>query len=98
MIVGIKVLDYGRKGTGTGLDLFEKGIGPKDFAFVLIPVAISLFLGYKGLVLNLVFLGTLLLILGFYKRKLNCITGDMLGAMTEILEAVLFLATGALIA
>lgn len=98
MIVGIKVLDYGRKGTGTGLDLFERGIGPKDFVFVMIPVVISLFLGYKGLVLNLVFLGTLLLILGFYKRKLNCITGDMLGAMTEIMEAVLFLATGALIA
>ena len=97
MLFGIKVLDYGRKETGTGLDLFENSIGLKDFYFVLIPVVISLFLGYKGLVLNLVFLGTLLLVLGFYKTKLNCITGDMLGAMNEIMEAVLFLATGALI-
>ena len=97
MIFGIKVLNYGRKDKGTGLDLFERPVGLKDFFFVLIPIVISLFLGYKGLVLNLVFLGTLLLVLGFYKKKLNCITGDMLGAINEIMEAVLFLATGALI-
>jgi adenosylcobinamide-GDP ribazoletransferase len=97
MLFGIRFLNYGRKNTGTGLDLFKKPIGLKDFSFMLIPVVISLFLGYKGLVLNLVFLGTLVLILGFYKNKLNCITGDMLGAMTEIMEAVLFLATGAIL-
>lgn len=97
MLFGIYFLDYGRKETGTGLDLFEKPIGVNDFFFVLIPVAMSFFLGYKGLVLNLVFIGTVLLVLGFYKKKLNCITGDMLGAMNEIMEAVLFLATGALI-
>lgn len=97
MIFGIRFLSYGRKETGTGRDLFEKAIGAKDFSFVLIPVVISLFLGYKGLVLNIVFLGTLVLVLGFYKKKLNCITGDMLGAMSEVMEAVLFLATGALI-
>lgn len=97
MLFGIRFLDYGRKETGTGLDLFQKAIGLKDFSFVLIPVVISLFLGYKGLILNLAFLSTLVLVLGFYKRKLGCITGDMLGAMTEINEAVLFLATGAAI-
>ncbi|MFA5906838.1 MAG: adenosylcobinamide-GDP ribazoletransferase [Desulfobacula sp.] len=97
MIFGIKFLEYGRKKAGTGLDLFEKPIGLKDFMFVAIPVVISLFLGYKGLVLNIVFVVTLFLILGFYKKKLNCITGDMLGAMNEIMEAVLFMAAGALI-
>ncbi|WP_457553980.1 adenosylcobinamide-GDP ribazoletransferase [Desulfobacula sp.] len=97
MIFGIRFLNYGRKGTGTGLDFFEKGIGVKDFFFVLIPVVISVFLGYKGLVLNLVFWVVLILILGFYKKTLNCITGDMLGALCEVIEAVLFLATGALI-
>jgi adenosylcobinamide-GDP ribazoletransferase len=97
MIFGIRYLSYGRKETGTGLDLFANPIGSKDFAFLLIPVAISLFLGYKGLVLNIVFLTTLVLVLGFYKIKLNCITGDMLGAMNEIMEAVLFLAAGAVI-
>ncbi|MBU8850086.1 MAG: adenosylcobinamide-GDP ribazoletransferase [Desulfobacterales bacterium] len=97
MLFGIRFLDYGRKDKGTGLDFFEKEMGLKDFSFVLIPMIISLFLGYKCLVLNLVFVGTLLLVLGFYKKKLNCITGDMLGALNEIMEAVLFLAAGALI-
>ena len=97
MIFGIRYLKYGRQEAGTGLDLFEKPLGPKDFIFVGIPVVISLFLGYKGLVLNIVFVCALVLILGFYKKKLNCITGDMLGAMNEITEAVLFLAAGALI-
>ena len=97
MIFGIRFLKYGRKGTGTGLDLFEKPIGLKEFMFMVIPVVISLFLGYKGLVLNIVFFVALLSILGFYKKKLNCITGDMLGAMNEIIEAVLFLAAGAVI-
>jgi adenosylcobinamide-GDP ribazoletransferase len=34
-------------------------------------------------------------ILWFYKKKMNCITGDMLGAMTELMEAWLFLVCGA---
>jgi len=97
MIFGIRCLDYGRKDKGTGLDFFEKKIGLKTFSSVLIPVIISLFLGCKGLVLNFVFIITIVSILGFYKKKLNCITGDMLGAMNEIMEAVLFLATGAVI-
>jgi len=97
MIFGIRYLKYGRQEAGTGLDLFEKPLGLKDFMFMGIPVVISLFLGYKGLVLNMVFVAVLVLILGFYKKKLNCITGDMLGAMNEITEAVLFLAAGALI-
>lgn len=95
MIFGIKALNYGRSREGTGFDLFEKSIGAKDFFFVLIPIIISVFLGYKGLVLNLVFFGILWIILGFYKKKFGCITGDMLGALNEIMEAVLFLAAGA---
>lgn len=95
MIFGIWFLPYARKGTGTGLDLFERPIGGKDFTYCLIPLFFSLFLGIRGLVLNLVFLIGLLLILGFYKRKMNSITGDMLGAMTEVMEALLFLTAGA---
>ncbi|MCF8091375.1 MAG: adenosylcobinamide-GDP ribazoletransferase [Desulfotignum sp.] len=94
MILGIRFLNYGRKGTGTGLDLFAAPLGAKDFIYCVIPLCLSLFLGYKGLVLNLVFAITCLGILWFYKKKMNCITGDMLGAMTELQEAVLFLACG----
>ncbi len=96
MLFGIKFLNYGRTKTGTGLDFFEKPIRLKDFLFVLIPVIISLFLIEKCLILNLVFLLTIFLILMFYKKKLDCITGDMLGAMNEVTEAVLFLTAGAL--
>ncbi|WP_300462807.1 adenosylcobinamide-GDP ribazoletransferase [Desulfobacula sp.] len=97
MIFGIRFLPYGRKGTGTGLDLFEKKIRAKDFSWMFLPVASSLFLGYKGLVLNLLFIIMTGSILFFYKKKMNSITGDMLGAMNEILEAVLFLGTGAIL-
>lgn len=97
MIFGIKFLNYGREKAGTGFDLFKEDIGIKDFCFFLIPIIISLFLGYKALILNFVFFGTLCGVLGFYKKKLNCITGDMLGALNEIMEAVLFLAAGAVI-
>ncbi len=95
MIFGIKGLNYGRKEAGTGLALFERPLGTADFSFFLIPVVISCFLGYNGLVLNGMFMLTLAGVLVFYKRKLGCITGDMLGALTEIMETVLFLSAGA---
>ena len=97
MIFGIRFLKYGRKGTGTGLDFFKRPIGQKDFSFLMIPLGISFIIGLKGIILTLVFIFGLSLILLFYKKKLNCITGDMLGALTEIMETVLFLAAGAAI-
>ena len=94
MIFGVRFLNYGRKGPGTGKGLFNRPMGAGDFLYCLIPLFISLFLGYKGLVLIFGFcLGTFL-ILRFYKKSMNCITGDMLGAMTEAMEAFLFLAAG----
>ena len=94
MIFGIRFLNYGRKGTGTGLDLFERPLGVRDFSFFLIPVFLSLFLGYPGLFLNIGFIITLIGVLAFYKKILGCITGDMLGALTEVMETVLFMAVG----
>ncbi|MBU0971512.1 MAG: adenosylcobinamide-GDP ribazoletransferase [Proteobacteria bacterium] len=95
MIFGIKFLNYGRTEGGTGKDHFGRPIGWNDFSYCLIPLFFSLFLGYKGLVLNLIFCGGVALILGFYKRKMNCITGDMLGALCEVMEALLFLGVSA---
>ena len=94
MIFGIKYLNYGRKGPGTGKDLFDRPLGAKDFLYCLIPLFLSFFLGYKGLVLNLGFCFGTIVILRFYRKHMNCITGDMLGAMTETMEAWLFLAAG----
>ena len=98
MIFGIRFLPYGRKGTGTGLSLFAAPLGIKDFLFCVIPLCLSLFLGYRGLVLNLAFAAGCVAILWFYQKKMNCITGDMLGAMTELMEAWLFLVCGAALA
>src|SRR6056297_9526 len=91
MIFGIKYLNYGRKGRGTGKDLFDRPLKSKDFYLCLIPLGFSLFLGYKGLLLISGFALGCVAILKFYKQKMNCITGDMLGAMTEVMEAWLFM-------
>jgi adenosylcobinamide-GDP ribazoletransferase len=91
MIFGIRCLDYGRPEGGTGLSLFQRPLENKDFLWVVIPVGLSLFMGWQGLWLNLVFALSTAVIIGFYRKQLGCITGDMLGAMTETLEAILFL-------
>jgi adenosylcobinamide-GDP ribazoletransferase len=50
-----------------------------------------LLLGLKALWLFLAFAIIIGSILFFYKKRMGCITGDMLGAMTELTEAGLFL-------
>nr|WP_319495246.1 adenosylcobinamide-GDP ribazoletransferase [uncultured Desulfobacter sp.] len=93
MIFGIKYLNYGRQ-NGTGKDLFDRPLNSKDFLLCIIPLGLSLLLGLKGLILILGFAIGCVGILTFYKRKMNCITGDMLGAMTEVMEAWLFMVAG----
>lgn len=97
MLFGIRFLSYGRKNTGTGHDLFEKKLPVQDFIFLVPVLVLGFLLGVKGLFIVLVFGVTVFLILAFYRIKMGCITGDMLGAMTEVAEAVLFLAAGAAI-
>ncbi len=93
MIFGIKFLKYGRD-SGTGHDFFERELGLKDFIWVLIPIVLSFFTGYKFIIINFSFGLIVFIILCFYKEKMNCITGDMLGAMTEVTEALLFVIAG----
>jgi len=93
MIFGIRFLNYGRD-SGTGHDFFERKLTVMDFLWVLIPVIISVFTGYKFFIINITFGLMVFVILCFYKEKLNCITGDMLGAMTEVIEALLFVVAG----
>ncbi|MBF0377142.1 MAG: adenosylcobinamide-GDP ribazoletransferase [Desulfamplus sp.] len=94
MLFGIRYFKYGRD-SGTGHSLFEKRLPLRDFIFISVPVILSLMLGFKGLILNSFFVLTVFLILLFYKKKMGCITGDMLGAMCEITESSLFLICGA---
>jgi adenosylcobinamide-GDP ribazoletransferase len=90
MLFGFKFLEYGRP-DGTGRAFFSEPLTYSAFWGLIIPVSLSLFAGWRGIFLNIVFIITVALILLYYKRRMGCITGDMLGAMCEITEAVLFL-------
>ena len=91
MIFGIKFLKYGRPGGGTGQAFFGNTLKLSAFWGLLIPLSISVFLGWTGLWLNFIFIIITTSILLYYNRRIGCITGDMMGAMTEVLESALFL-------
>jgi len=91
ILFGIKFLKYGRPQGGTGHDLFSDSLKISAFWGLLIPVVLSFFLGWRGVLLNLSFIIITAIILLYYKKRIGCITGDMLGAMTEIVESMLFL-------
>jgi len=91
MLFGLRFLPYGRPDGGTGREFFNSPLPLRAFSGLLIPVALSLFLGWRGIGINLLFILLTGAILFYYKKKLGCITGDMLGAMSEVVEAALFL-------
>lgn len=91
MILGIRFLRYGRSDAGLGYRFFEDSMKPSAYIGMILPVSLSLLLGWKAVWLNLCFLFLSSTILIYYKKRLGCITGDMLGAMTEGVEAALFL-------
>ncbi len=90
ILFGIRWLPYGRSDEGTGYDLFETPLTIGSFAGLFLVGGLSLFLGWRMVALNLFFILIVILTLIYYKRKIGCITGDMLGAMTELTEALLF--------
>jgi adenosylcobinamide-GDP ribazoletransferase len=91
MLCGMRFLEYGRPEGGTGSDFFETPLEWISFWGLAAPIVLSVFLGWRALWLNLGFVALTALIIWYYKRRIGSITGDMLGAMTEILEAGLFL-------
>ncbi len=92
MLFGMRCLPYARGPEGTGSSFFETRLNVRDFRYVVLPAALSLMLGWRAIMLNIGFAAvTAALIIG-YRRKLGGITGDLLGAMTEIIETALFLA------
>ena len=91
ILFGIRFLEYGRPGGGTGLEFFNETLKPAAFWGLALPVGLSLFLGWLSLWLNLCFIFIISTILYYYKKRMGCITGDMLGAMIESSEAGLFL-------
>ena len=90
ILFGMRYLPYGRP-DGTGKPFFKERLSIKCFWGLILPVGLSLIIGLKAIWLNLAFAVIIVSVLFFYKKRMGCITGDMLGAMTEITEAGLFL-------
>jgi adenosylcobinamide-GDP ribazoletransferase len=95
VLFGIRLLPYGRPDGGTGQAFFLAPLRNIDFWGLALVIVLSLLVGWKAVAFNLVFVLLVASLLLFYRRKLNCITGDMLGAMIEVTEAGLFLVAGA---
>jgi adenosylcobinamide-GDP ribazoletransferase len=91
MLFGMRFLEYGRPDGGTGVDFFKSKLKWTAFWGLTAPVVMSVFLGWTAFWLNLSFVTLTILLIWYYKRRVGCITGDMLGAMAEILESGLFL-------
>jgi adenosylcobinamide-GDP ribazoletransferase len=92
MIFGMRFLPYARGREGTGSPFFETPLSLPDFRYLSAPILLSLLLGWRGLLINLFFLAAIVALIAWYRKKMGAITGDMLGAMTEITETVLLLA------
>jgi adenosylcobinamide-GDP ribazoletransferase len=91
MLFGIRFLQYGRPENGLGRELFGDQLRITAFGALIIPMALSISMGWTALWLNGWFIITTAMILKYYHNRVGSITGDMLGAMTEISEAFLFL-------
>ena len=87
----VATLPYGRPEGGTGRAFFAKPLRVGDFWGVGLVVALSLMTGWKLFLLNTGFALLVAVLVLYYKRRVGCVTGDMLGAMIEICEATLFL-------
>lgn len=91
VLFGFRFLEYGRSGEGTAKAFFEEKLSAWDFRWVAVVVALSFFAGRSAVALNLGFACATALVLWFYKKRMGCITGDMLGAMIEVVEVVLLI-------
>ncbi len=90
LIPAVFSLPYGRPEGGTGTFLFQSPLRRWVLSGVLFPVAASLWLGGRALLINAAFFSLTVALIAFYRRQMGCITGDMLGAMVEVTESILF--------
>ncbi|MEJ2157324.1 MAG: adenosylcobinamide-GDP ribazoletransferase [Desulfobacteraceae bacterium] len=91
VLFGTRFLPYGRPGGGTAHPFFHPPLKATDFWSVVVLVALSLLISWQSIILNAGFAAVMVTVLWWYRRKMNCITGDMLGALIEIIETGLFL-------
>lgn len=96
VLFGIKALPYGRPDGGTGHSFFSPPLQIIDFWGIVPLILLSFFTSWEFIKLNVVFVIIVAVTIAWYRRKINCITGDMLGAMIEITETGLFLMAASL--
>jgi len=84
-------LPYGRPEGGTGLSFFDPPLQNRDFWGFGLIVMLSILTMWGFIKLNIGFALIAMGLIGWYRRKINCVTGDMLGALIEITETGLFL-------
>ena len=91
ILVGIRLLPYARPQGGTGKAFFDSRPGLISFWGMIPPLLLSFVCGWRGILLIAVYGAVVAGMLFYYKRKINGISGDMLGALVEVSEAALFL-------
>jgi adenosylcobinamide-GDP ribazoletransferase len=90
VLFGTRVLPYGRPG-GTAHAFFNSPLRAKDFWSLGMLLPISMLASWHCIIINAGFAVIVIATLQWYRRKINCITGDMLGALIEINETGLFI-------
>lgn len=97
VMFAVHVLPYGRPEGGTGHSFFERRLRIADYWPLGVLAAIMVWImpwGFVWAVTATVTITASMLL--FYRMKINCITGDMLGAMIEVTESGLFLVFAAI--
>jgi adenosylcobinamide-GDP ribazoletransferase len=94
-LIGIRLLRYGRSADGLGHAFFQQDVHLKTFWPLIGPIVLALAMGVQGVIVLVAFFFITAALVGYYKWKIGCVTGDMLGAMIEITEAGLLIAAAA---
>ena len=93
-VAGLVFMNYARSDGGKSTVFFQKGEYGL-LAWGIVPLALPF---AWGIIPGLVAMGTFLIIvvlsLWFFKSQLGGVTGDTLGALTELVESALFVAGG----
>ncbi len=95
-VIGLVFMDYARNDDGKSHLFFQKG-NYRLLAFILIPIALPFWLSLAtGFIVLVLFLTMNVLLLWFFQKQIGGITGDTLGAATEINEALFLVTAGIL--
>jgi adenosylcobinamide-GDP ribazoletransferase len=95
MMVAMTAMPYARSEGGTGRAFFHPPARAVDLAAIALPFGLSLFLGWRCIAIVSALVGVTALMLLFYRRRLGGVTGDLIGALGEVVEAGLWVALAA---